>query len=250
MSLNQPKFSHVPYATDYMRKSIEIIGSHFGSLNGRKILDIPAGNGWVTAKLRLLGADVTAADINEEKPEYVQANMEKPLPFEDEVFDAVISLEGIEHVLNPYDLFSELSRVLKPGGVLIISTPNVQSFFSRYQFFCTGYLFQFDPFNKVPPAPGEICDRGHVSPIFYTQLRYYSELHGLEVQQPTGGRKKKFWAIIIFWPFILIGFVWALKDWCKTSRKPEPKKIIPHLFSIKTLFSRSLIFIAIKKLNS
>ena len=46
------------------------------------------------------------------------------LPFEDDFFDVVVSFETIEHIID-YDKFVlEIKRVLKPGGQLILSTPN------------------------------------------------------------------------------------------------------------------------------
>jgi SAM-dependent methyltransferase len=249
MIQSKKKFSHVSNVTDYMRITVDTIYHFFDDdIVNKKILDIPAGNGWVSQELTNLGANTTPADINKEFPHFIQANMERRLPFEDEEFDAVACLEGIEHILHPEALFSELARVLKKGGLLIITTPNVQNFYSRYQLLCTGYLFQFDPFDKTPLKENEIRDKGHISPIFYTQLRYYSEMHGLKTLKPSGGRLKRIIALPFFIPFLLVGFYWSFRDWKKTSNKQDKLEIIKHLFSIKVLFSRSLIFKAVKSL--
>jgi SAM-dependent methyltransferase len=247
--IKRSKFSHVPNFTDYMYISVEAILDFFEKdLKNLKILDIPAGNGLVSNKLRAYGANVISADINDQHPDYIQADMEEKLPFDDEEFDAVVCLEGIEHTLSPESLFAELSRILAKGGLLIISTPNVQNFYSRYQLLCTGYLYQFDPFDKIVLKPNEIRDKGHVSPVFYTQLRYYSELHKLKVLKPSGGRLKRIIAVPFFLPFILIGLWWSIRDWQKTSKKPEKFEIIKHLFTIRMLFSRSIVFKASKKI--
>ena len=245
----QSKFSHVPNFTDYMMIAVQSVDDFFNSdLKNKKILDIPAGNGLVSLELKKLGAEIFSADINEESSEYIQIDMENRLPFENESFDAVVCLEGIEHIFHPEKLFAELARVLKKGGLLIISTPNVQSFYSRFQLLCTGYLFQFDPFDKIPLNSVANGDKGHISPVFYTQLRYYSDLHGLKTLKPSGGRLKRIVALPFFLPFILIGYFWSIRDWKKTSNDKEKFEIIKHLFSIKLLFSRSLIFKAVKKL--
>lgn len=245
--MEQVKFSHVANVTDYMRIIVQTVQDHFGGeINNKKILDLPAGNGWVSDSLAKLGATVVSADINDERPDYIPANMEKDLPFADGEFDCVICAEGIEHVLRPEALFSELARVLRREGLLIISTPNVQNFYTRYQLACTGYLFQFQPFHISPPEPGELRDRGHISPVFYTQLRYFAELHGLKTLRPDGDRLKRVAALPLFIPFILIGYLWAKREWKKTSGDPKSKEIIQHLFNMKVLFSRSLIFKAVK----
>jgi len=237
------RFSHVSYATDYMAIALDLVRVHFhGGLARRKVLDLPAGNGWVSDELARVSAEVVSADINEERPDYAQVDMEKALPFASSAFDAIISLEGIEHVLNPEALFAEFARVLKPGGILVISTPNVQNFYSRWQFLCTGYLFQFDPFNKVIRDPKECMDLGHVSPVTLGQLLYWSEQHSLGIESVTGGRMKKMLYLPLFMPFILLGFCWAWSDWKKTSNDPRKRFMLSLYFSPRLLFSRSLVF--------
>ncbi|HET7832601.1 MAG TPA: class I SAM-dependent methyltransferase [Gallionella sp.] len=247
--MGEVRFSHVPDVTDYMRIVVRTVCEFFGNdIAKAKILDLPAGNGWISSQLAEAGATAVPADINDERPDFVPANMERDLPFANEEFDCVICAEGIEHVLRPEALFSELARVLKKGGVLIITTPNVQNLYSRYQLACTGYLFQFDPFHQEARLKTEgLFDRGHVSPVFYTQLRYFSDLHGLKTLQPDGGRFKRKILGVLFAPLLLIGYWWAWRDWKRTSGDPGSKEIIRHLFSATTLFSRSLIFKAVKQ---
>jgi SAM-dependent methyltransferase len=241
------KFSHVVYEAGYMQVIVRAVNKFFqGNVSGRKILDMPAGYGWVSDTLSKMGASVVSADFNDERPDFVHVNMEQPLPFADGEFDCVICCEGIEHILRPEALIGELARVLKKEGLLIISTPNVQNFFSRYQLACTGYLYQFHSFLITPPEKNEIKDRGHINPVFYTQLRYFSQLHSLKVLKPEGDRYKRIIALPFFLPFILIGYWWSLRDWKRAGKPPESKEIIDHLFNMKALFSRSFIFKAVK----
>jgi SAM-dependent methyltransferase len=241
------KFSHVPYASDYMMIATKEIEKHFGStLAGKTVLDLPAGNGWIGDDLSAKGCKVTSADINEERSDFVQADMEKKLPFHDLSFDAVICCEGIEHVFTPFNLFSELHRVLKPGGILIITTPNIQNLYSRIQFLCTGYLFQFDPFDKLPIADNIKADKGHISPVSLIQLIYWSEHFGLDIKKPLGSRLKKRWLLPFFIPALILGRAWVHSDWRKTSNCKKRTFIKQYLYSIPTLLSRSIIFSASK----
>ena len=246
--MTKPAFSHVPYATDYMKIAVEQIKLHFREMNYGELnsLDIPAGNGWIADQLRSIGISATAADINQERLEFIQADMEQKLPFPDQHFDIVTCCEGIEHVFSPFNLFSELNRVLKPGGILVITTPNTQNLYSRIQFLLTGYPFQFDPFDKTTLNSGTLGDKGHISPVLLIQLIYWSQHFGLTPLSPMGGRYKKRWLIVVLLPLIALGTLWALNDWKKTSGKYDRKFILAQLFNINTLLSRSLIFRAVK----
>jgi SAM-dependent methyltransferase len=247
LHMSQPKFSHVSNPTDYMEIAVKKVKNHFrDNFQNKKVLDIPSGNGWIGEALTEYGMDVISADINEEKPHFAQVNMEKPLPFLDEEFDAIICCEGIEHIFSPFKLFTEFSRTLKKGGILIITTPNIQNLYSRLQFLCSGYLFQFDPFNKIPLQENEVGDKGHISNVSYGQLRYYAEHHGMKVSPPTGGRMKRIILVPFLFPFLLIGIWWNFRDWKRTSGKKHQKEIIKHLFSPRVLLSRSLVFISSK----
>jgi SAM-dependent methyltransferase len=53
------------------------------------------------------------------------------LPFKDSSLSAVIAMEVIEHVKKPYKLLEEIDRVLTPGGVLLLTTPNAAHLLSR-----------------------------------------------------------------------------------------------------------------------
>ena len=97
--MNQPNFSHVSNPTDYMDIAVKKVKDHFkDNFRNKKVLDLPAGNGWIGEVLTEYGMEVISADINEEKPHFAQVDMEKPLPFSDEEFDAIIYCEGIEHI--------------------------------------------------------------------------------------------------------------------------------------------------------
>lgn len=58
-----------------------------------------------------------------------------PFPYEDNQFDVVICSEVLEHLSrDPMHMMVEISRVLKKGGLFILTTPNISSFFSLYRF--------------------------------------------------------------------------------------------------------------------
>jgi len=61
-----------------------------------------------------------------------------PLPFPDGSFDVVLSTEVIEHLDAHIGIVHELGRIVKPGGHLVLSMPNIHRIHSRRQFFLTG----------------------------------------------------------------------------------------------------------------
>ena len=117
-------FSHVANFTGYM----QIAADHFAARRGLRVLDLPAGNGLLADALRGMGHEVVCGDINRERPDYRYVDMAQPLPFADAEFDAVICLEGLEHLVDPVQLVASLCRVTRPGGEIVISTPNVINF--------------------------------------------------------------------------------------------------------------------------
>ncbi len=240
------KYTHVSNFTGYMRKAFQIVNNNIHPK--QKILDVPAGNGLLARKLRKVGHEVVCADINHEKEDYVYADMSESLPFDDEEFDTVICLEGIEHVLEPSKLISELCRVCKKQGRIVISLPNIQNMYSRLQFMCTGTFYQFPPslpsYNK---KNDEKLDLGHVSPLSYTQLRYQFKYFGADMLQIAGDKYKRKILLPFLSPFILIGYFWLrkfkkidLEGGCVDNKQS-------NLFKLPLLFSRSLIIVFEKK---
>jgi SAM-dependent methyltransferase len=61
----------------------------------------------------------------------VKYNLDAPLPFADGVFDTVVCSEILEHILSPDQLLREILRVLKPGGRVILTVPNLHCIRNR-----------------------------------------------------------------------------------------------------------------------
>jgi len=235
-------FSHVGNFTDYMEVVWRLLEA--GEAGG-KTLDIPAGNGLLSARLREAGHTVVCADINREKPDYVLADMNEPLPFAAGEFDAVVCMEGLEHTLDPAALIGELCRVTRPGGRIILTVPNVQNVFSRLKFLCTGFFYQFSPWGSIPRPRGEKKDRGHVSSLTYLQLRYLFDYNGARLAAVRGDRWKKKWLIPFLLPALALGWVWARVELARQDPVPaaDGRAMLRDLFSAPALFSRSLVLV-------
>ena len=99
----------------------------------KDVLDIACGEGYGTAALLAGGArSVVGIDIDAEAVEHARRkyNLQtrvgsaEEIPAADDEFDVVVSFETIEHVANPERFLDECVRVCRPGGQLVISTPN------------------------------------------------------------------------------------------------------------------------------
>lgn len=110
---------------------------------GQKVLDIGCYSGLFSAIVmeKFPGIDLSAVEIDDKRISMAitrgikvfKADMEKEnLPFADNYFDAVLFLETIEHLANPLKILAEIKRVIKPGGEVVISTPNSVGLFARY----------------------------------------------------------------------------------------------------------------------
>ncbi len=60
--------------------------------------------------------------------------MEEGIPYPDDSFDVVSAGEVIEHIYDPDRLLAETRRVLRPGGHVVLTTPNLQAWYNRALF--------------------------------------------------------------------------------------------------------------------
>jgi len=101
---------------------------------GKKVLDIASGEGYGSNLISEYATTVIGIDISEEAIIHSQSTYKKEnlnfrqgsaldIPLENSSFDVVISFETLEHISDHQKMMSELKRVLKPDGILIISTP-------------------------------------------------------------------------------------------------------------------------------
>lgn len=156
---------------------------------GRRILDVGCGSGRIHPFLadrftEICGVDyagpaldaaakrgttVATADLNQGR-----------LPYEDAHFDAVVCLEVVEHLLDPRVVLREVRRVLRPGGRLVLSTPNVQ-FWGQLLRIVRG----FGPKTSGDP---EGLDGGHIHYFTYRDVEEILRSAGLvPVRRGTTG---------------------------------------------------------------
>lgn len=174
-----------------------------------KLLDVPAGHGALAVRMRDLGYEVSACDLY---PEIFEASgieirrgdLNARLPYEDGMFDQVVCVEGLEHIDNPQNAIREFARLLKPGGTLIVSVPNIMNIEERLKWLFTGYTSHFKPLSaetrtQIAAQFGGFDEVAlHVNPISYSELRYLLEKNGFRLDAVAYDvRKGRSW---VFWP--------------------------------------------------
>lgn len=116
-----------------------------GCVAGLRVLDAACGEGYGSALLAGVAATVTGVDISGDaiahaNGRYGGGNLEfltadcLALPFADRTFDCVVSFETLEHLEDHDGLLREFSRVLKPDGFLVISSPDKAVYSERLQY--------------------------------------------------------------------------------------------------------------------
>jgi SAM-dependent methyltransferase len=138
------------------KEKIDLLLKSLHNLEGKRCLEVGCARGTVSHFLRSAGGDWTHADTDRSNVEaaislvregviQIPSNV---LPFPDAIFDVIVSLDYLEHVHDDSAAMNEMRRVLKPNGLLVISTPT------------TGPTFVL---NKIKPLIGLTIDKyGHV----------------------------------------------------------------------------------------
>ena len=197
-----------------------------------KVLDLGCAEGYVTFRLAEKSPHVTGMDISDNKlkktdevgkmfkpvklPDFVCADANERLPFNDNEFDAVLCLETLEHTISPEMVLKEISRILKPGGRAILSIPTWSQYswihvlrnkvnpqnlnrpvllanqFEQpfeghiWNFTLSGFLNQF---REIPLAPRRIKGAISFDLPFFQQLRANKKLQNITVRiQSIGDR--------------------------------------------------------------
>src|SRR6266496_3316846 len=156
------------------------------------LLDVPAGQGALAARLIDAGFEVRCCDLY---PEIFR-------------LDYVTCLEGLEHIENPQQAIREFARVLRPGGQLFVSVPNILNIEERLKWLIHGYTSHFKPISSQERERlrAEHHNReeiaAHVNPIGYSELRYILEKCGFQIAGLHRDKPKaRTW---LYWPLVAL----------------------------------------------
>ncbi len=245
------RFTGTKEIKDHVRRLLESRGD---SLRAKKALDFPAGNGVTSETLSKVGAEVLAVDLFPEffrggAAKIQQGDLSLDFILPDSEFDLAICQEGIEHVGNQDHVFREFARVLKPGGTLIITTPNYSNLKSKLSYL----LCESEAFGRIMPpnefesvwlpeknprhAPKDSSTQATSSRVYFGhcfltgffRLRLFARLAGLELVEVHESRVNTTSLLYFpfFYPFICLS-AWKTKR--RFQRKTGQKELADDLF--------------------
>lgn len=211
---------------------------------GGRVLDFPCGHGFLSRHLRDNGCDVSSADIDPAVFEpkdipWTEADLDGILPFEDETFDAICCVAGLEHTESPYNTIRRFRRVLRPGGWLFVQYPNFSSLLRRIRFLSSGRLTKHSP--RLIPDSEPKADHGHIACLSLEQARHVLATANFEVVHTHFFRFRHRTA---FWGFPL----WAplkLSGWLSAGRKR--REGLQDALHLAVLFNAEVVFVAKKR---
>ncbi|MBT8404731.1 MAG: class I SAM-dependent methyltransferase [Gemmatimonadetes bacterium] len=219
----------------------------------KTIVDVPAGGGAFVQRLKDHGFEnVWAFDIENlleiEHDPFVQGDMTETFPLASESCDVVVCIDGIEHVSRQCDFISEVNRVLKIGGEVVISTPNISSLRSRWRWFWTGHHHKCGaPLDEAHPSPLH-----HVGMISFPEIRYLLHTHGFRISEVTTNRVKAIsWVYALLLP---VAYLSTRRVYRRAGRKEGTvevnREILKTVFSKDVLFGETLIVKATKEADA
>ena len=240
-------------------------------LKNKIIIDIPCGDGRMSAVFKELGATVESYDLDSKDNDYTEhrhklADMNERLPIDSNHADIILCQEGIEHLQDQFFIFSEFNRILKKGGILILTTPSISNIRSKLAYlFMETENFKRLPYNEIDALwrVDKSNDKtkiyfGHLFLITCSKLFTISKINGFRLKENilTKISPSSFFWCILFYPLILLSNALSYFIYLKNnkSRTNVKDKIMRETFlmniNYKTLLSKHTFWILEKKMFS
>lgn len=217
---------------------LQILGQAIDLKSSPSVLDIGAGQGALSKRLHEAGAVVSACDVVPEQFDvpgvhFRAVTSDGRLPFDDAQFDAAVAIEVLEHIDGHDRFFAEVSRILRPGGLVMFTTPNILSLKSRVRFLFTGFFYSFgplEPFTRDPVSQ-------HIAPFSVNRYEWMLSQHGLRLSGvQTDKIQTSSLLLVVLVPFI------RLATWLQFRGDP----LAARQNQSTALYGRKLIVIAQK----
>lgn len=221
----------------------EYTRQHKPFLKGKIVCDLSAGRGYIVNLFEHTGAILKAFDLFPDQNKYsttqvLKIELQQKFPIEDASIDLALCCETIEHLPNQYFLFQEVARIIKPGGIFILTTPNSSSLRSRFS------QFMMESEHYGAPAPNELnalttwegSKDGYFSKLFISgvlRLRTLAALNQLSLKKIHPTKKSSTSVLLLFWYPVLYYVNWrAMKKQIKND--PANSATYRNIFNLNT----------------
>jgi len=221
----------------------EYTQQHKSFLQGKIVCDLSAGRGYIANLFEHSGSIVKAFDLFPDQNKFATTQVQKidlqqKFPIADESIDLTLCCETIEHLPNQYFLFQEVARILKPGGIFILTTPNSSSLRSRFS------QFMMESEHYSAPAPNELnafttwegSKDGYFSKLFISgvlRLRTIAAINQLTLKKVHPTIRSSTSVFLLFWYPVLYYVNWkAMKKQIKND--PANKATYRNIFKLNT----------------
>jgi len=162
------------------------------------ILDIACGDGALSSRLSDHGyLNINAVDIESKLPimekgiKFSKLDLNNQNEFEEfahsnkEKYELILGIETIEHLENPWNYLRSLKIMLKKSGIILISTPNISSIYSKISFLTKNIFFQFGE---------DDLSYWHINPISsFEMVTIINHLNLKLIEKTTGGTYPILW---------------------------------------------------------
>ena len=209
-----------------------------------RVLDVGTGRGDLAHGLQEMGYEVEALDIDPslcQHPDLMltQCDLMDGLPCDDASFGMVTATEVIEHMEDPFKVIREVHRVLRPGGILLLTTPNYGNIEKRLHYLYAGTSPRPLEYEASSPTGGRA--HHHISPMCIPRLYYVLETNGFDIVHiSTANRKTKIWLLL---PIVILIWLYVHIWW--THKRREAYRIRDQMNVI--LGGRTLVVVSRKR---
>jgi len=162
-------------AKDLHKKVASMIRSNLGAA-----IDLGSGSGNLGKMLSEKGYEVTCLDYSnflKHGLRFKKADLDKRFPLKGEFADVVTAVEIIEHLENPRHFLGEIQRVLRSGGIAILTTPNILHWKARLYYLLKGIIWGF--------REEDYRISGHITPVTIHDFKRICAEVGLKILEIT-----------------------------------------------------------------
>jgi SAM-dependent methyltransferase len=228
---------------------------------GLEVLDLSCGRGELLSRLAKDGCSVRGSHyraddykLAADEPLYTAGlaidagiDLMQPLPYESASRDVVLLSEVVEHLPNWMPVVREASRVLRPGGHLILSTPNIHRLHSRLGFFLTGTHKLIRRRVGWDLAPDDLYAY-HINPVDFPLLHTVLHQAGLQVESLAFTRFKleHAWLLLLYPLLAALGWLEFRKEIDNDVQRQGARDLRRWMLRPAMLASEQLLVVARK----